>query len=220
VKNINCQIQIDKKIEIYIRMSESIGLLNYLAFFILYVICFVFIYKKNTEYIGFTVLLVINIAMMLYTTSQLMDIFQRSRYFVEMIASFSVIIGIVFHTVLIIFILIVANNLNSKNIKKYGTPFILPEKYKKKLELIKRLMISSFCLGSVILFVIFNYNDYLKQNFLSIITKPEFKKIFDSKTLFLTLAASLALIGISAYQIYEGDSFSKLSRQQLMDKQK
>jgi hypothetical protein len=220
VKNINCQIQIDKKIEIYIRMSESIGLLNYLAFFILYVICFVFIYKKNTEYIGFTVLLVINIAMMLYTTSQLMDIFQRSRYFVEMIASFSVIIGIVFHTVLIIFILIVANNLNSKNIKKYGTPFILPEKYKKKLELIKRLMISSFCLGSVILFVIFNYNDYLKQNFLSIITKLDFATVFKSKTLFLTLAASLALIGISAYQIYEGDSFSKLSRQQLMDKQK
>jgi hypothetical protein len=201
-------------------MSESIGLLNYLAFFILYVICFVFIYKKNTEYIGFTVLLVINIAIMLYTTSQLMDIFQRSKYFVEMIASFSVIIGLVFHTVLIIFILIVANNLNSKNIKKYGTPFNLPEKYKKKLELVKRLMISSFCLGSLILFVIFNYNDDLKQNFLLIITKPEFKKIFDSKTLFLTLAASLALIGISAYQIYEGDSFSKLSRQQLMDKQK
>ena len=201
-------------------MSESIGLLNYLAFFILYVICFVFIYKKNTEYIGFTVLLVINIAMMLYTTSQLMDIFQRSRYFVEMIASFSVIIGIVFHTVLIIFILIVANNLNSKNIKKYGTPFILPEKYKKKLELVKRLMISSFCLGSIILFVIFNYNDNLNKDFLSIITKPEFKKIFDNKTLFLTLASSLALMGISAYQLFEGDSFSKLSRQQLMDKQK
>jgi len=201
-------------------MTESIGILNYLAFFILYVICFVFIYKKNTEYIGFTVLLVISIAIMLYTTSQLMDIFQRSKFLVEMIASFSIIVGIVFHIVVIIFILIVANNLNSKNIKKYGTPFILPEKYKKKLELIKRLMISSFCLGSVILFVIFNYNEYLKQNFLLIITKPEFKKIFDSKTLFLTLAASLALIGISAYQIYEGDSFSKLSRQQLMDKQK
>ena len=199
-------------------MTESIGILNYLAFFILYLICFVFIYKKNTEYIGFTVLLVINIAIMLYTTSQLMDIFQRSKFLVEMIASFSIIVGIVFHIVVIIFILIVANNLNSKNIKKYGTPFILPEKYKKKLELIKRLMISSFCLGSVILFVIFNYNEYLKQNFLLIITKLQFATVFNSKTLFLTLAASLALIGISAYQIYEGDSFSKLSRQQLMDK--
>uniref|UniRef100_A0A6C0DEG4 Uncharacterized protein n=1 Tax=viral metagenome TaxID=1070528 RepID=A0A6C0DEG4_9ZZZZ len=200
--------------------TESVGILNYLAFFILYIICFVFIYKKNTEYIGFTVLLVINIAVMLYTTSQLMDIFQRSKYFVEMIASFSVIVGIVFHTILIIFILMVANNLNSKNIKKYGTPFILPEKYKKKLELIKRLMISSFCLGSVILFVIFNYNNRLNTNFLTIITKLEFKTVFESKTLFLTLAASLALIGISAYQIFEGDGFSKLSRQQLMDKEK
>ena len=115
-------------------MEQTISILNYLAFFILYIISFVFIYKKNTEYIGFTVLLVINIAAMFYTTSQLMDIFQRARYFVEMIASLSVIVGIVFHTVLIIFIIIVANNLNSKNIKKYGTQFNLPEKYKKKLE--------------------------------------------------------------------------------------
>ena len=197
-------------------MEQTISILNYLAFFILYIVSFVFIYKKNTEYIGFTVLLVINIAVMFYTTSQLMDIFQRARYFVEMIASLSVIVGIVFHTVLIIFIIIVANNLNSKNIKKYGTQFNLPEKYKKKLELGKRLMISSFCLGAVILFIIFNYTNELNKNFLSIITKLDFATILNSKILFFTLAASLALMGISAYQIFEGDSFSKLSRQKNM----
>jgi hypothetical protein len=186
-------------------MSETIGILNYLAFFTLYIICFIFIYKKNTEYIGFTVLLIVNIAALLYATSGLMDIYQRSKYFVELIASFSIIVGLVFHTVIIIFILIVANNLNSKNIKKYGTPFNLPDKYKKKLELVKRLMIASFCLGVIILFIIFNYNSNLKNNF---------------SLIFFTLAASLALIGISVYQIFEGDSFSKLSRQNLMYKPK
>jgi hypothetical protein len=201
-------------------MAKSIGLLNYLAFFILYIICFVFIYKKNTEYIGFSVLIIVNIATMLYATNQLMDIFQKAFFFVEMVAIFSLIVGLVFHTVLIIFILIVANNLNIKYTKKYGTPFNLPEKYKKKMELIKRLMISSFCLGTVIIFIVFNYNIFLKTNFTSIISKLNLTNIlnnlFDNKILFFTLAASLALIGISSYQIFAGDEFSKLSRQQLM----
>lgn len=201
-------------------MAKSIGLLNYLAFFILYIICFVFIYKKNTEYIGFSVLIIVNIATMLYATNQLMDIFQKAFFFVEMVAIFSLIVSLVFHTVLIIFILIVANNLNIKYTKKYGTPFNLPEKYKKKMELIKRLMISSFCLGTVIIFIVFNYNIFLKTNFTSIITKLNLTNIlnylFDNKILFFTLAASLALIGISSYQIFAGDEFSKLSRQQLM----
>lgn len=116
-------------------MAQTIGLLNYLAFFILYIICFVFIYKKNSEYIGFSVLLIVNIATMLYSTNQLMYIFQGSKYFVEMIAILSLIVGLVFHTVLIIFILMVANNLNVKYTKKYGMPFNLPDKYKKKIRL-------------------------------------------------------------------------------------
>jgi hypothetical protein len=197
-------------------MAKSIALLNYLAFFILYIICFVFIYKKNSEYIGFSVLLIVNIATMLYSTNQLMDIFQGSKFFVEMIAILSLLVGLVFHTVLIIFILMVANNLNVKYTKKYGKPFNLPDRYKKKLDLVKRLMISSFCLGSVILFILFNYTDELKINLLSIITNFDINVIFNKYILFFTLTASLALMGISSYQIFTGDEFSKLSRQQLM----
>jgi hypothetical protein len=194
-------------------MAQSNGLLNYLAFFLLYIICFIFINKKNSEYIGFSILLIVNIATMLYSTNQLMYIFQGSKYFVELIAILSVIVGLVFHTVLIIFILMVANNLNSKNIKKYGMPFNLPDKYKKKLDLIKRLMISSFCLGTVILFILLNYSKDLNINLLSIITNFDITVLFNNYILFFTLAAALALMGISSYQIFAGDEFSKLSRQ-------
>jgi hypothetical protein len=197
-------------------MAESIALLNYLAFFILYIICFVFIYKKNSEYIGFSVLLIVNIATMLYSTNQLMYIFQASKFFVEMIAILSLLVGLVFHTVLIIFILMVANNLNVKYTKKYGTPFNLPDRYRKKLGLIKRLMISSFCLGTVILFILLNYTNELNIKLLPIITKFDINVLFNKYILCFTLSASLALIGISSYQIFAGDEFSKLSRQQLM----
>ena len=110
----------------------------------------------------------------------------------------------------------VANNLNVKYTKKYGTPFNLPDRYKKKLDLVKRLMISSFCLGSLILFILFNYTDELKIDLLLIITNFDINVIFNKYTLFFTLTASLALLGISSYQIFAGDEFSKLSRHQLM----
>jgi hypothetical protein len=201
-------------------MAQSIGILNYLAFFVLYIICFVFIYRKFSELIGFGILLVVNTACFLYVTNDVMKIFQTSFSFVQIISILSVIVGLSFHTVIIVFIIMVANNLNVKYTKKYGTPFNLPNKYKQKLELLKRLMISSFCLGTVILYILFYYNDNLKGNFTLILTHLSIKNIIEYKTLFFTLAAALSLMGISSYEIFIGDSFSKLSRQQLMDKPK
>jgi hypothetical protein len=201
-------------------MAQSIGILNYLAFFVLYIICFVFIYQKFSELIGFGILLVVNTACFLYATNDVMKIFQSSFSFVQMISILSIVIGLSFHTVIIVFIIMVANNLNVKYTKKYGTPFNLPKKYKEKLELLKRLMISSFCLGTVILYTLFYYNHDLKHNFTLIMTHFDIKYVYEYKTLFFTLAAALSLLGISSYEIAIGDEFSKLSRQKLMDEPK
>lgn len=201
-------------------MAQSIGFLNYLAFFVLYIICFVFIYQKFSELIGFGILLVVNTACFFYVTNDVMKIFQTSFSFVQMISILSVIVGLSFHTVIIVFVIMVANNLNIKYTKKYGTPFNLPKKHKQNLELLKRLMITSFCLGTVILYNLFYYNNDLKHKLLLIMTHFEIKQLYEYKTLFFTLAAALSLMGISSYEIFIGDSFSKLSRQQLMDEPK
>jgi len=137
-----------------------------------------------------------------------------------MMACFSIIIGLTFHTVVLIFILMVINNMQVKYTKKYGTPLNLPNKYKNKMELIKRLMIASFCLGSVILYILFYYNHDLNHNFTTIMRYFNIIDLIKYKTLFFTLSASFALIGISSYQVYIGNTFTQLSRQQLMDKPK
>jgi hypothetical protein len=201
-------------------MAQSIGILNYLAFFILYIICFVSIYQEFSELIGFVILLVVNIACFLYVANDIMKILQSSFSFVQMVSMLSVIVGLSFHTILIIFIIMVVNNLNTKNTKKYGTTFKMPNKYKKKIELLKRLMISSFCLGTILLYILFYYNNELKHNFTLIITYFDIKYLYEYRLLFFTLAVALALIGVSSYEIAIGDSFSKLSRQQLMDEPK
>jgi hypothetical protein len=198
-------------------MSSSIGVLNYFAFFTLYIICFVFIYQKFSELIGFSILIVVNLAFLLFVLNDIMSIFQRSIYFVPMIACFGVIVGVVLHSVVLIFILMMSNNLQAKYTKKYGAPITLPKKYQNKMEIIKRLMIASFCLGSIILYSLFYNYDNLKHNFLAMLKDFGLKSLYQHKEIFVTLGASLALMGISGKQVFDANEFSKLSRQQLMD---
>lgn len=199
-------------------MSSSIGVLNYFAFFTLYIICFVFIYQKFSELIGFSILIVVNLAFLLFVLNDVMTIFQRSIYFVPMVACFGVIVGVVLHSVVLIFILMMSNNLQAKYTKKYGAPITLPKKYQNKMEIIKRLMIASFCLGSIILYSLFYNYDNLKHNFLAMLKDFGLKSLYQHKEIFVTLGASLALMGISGKQVFDANEFSKLSRQQLMDK--
>jgi len=200
-------------------MSASIGVLNYFAFFVLYVICFVFIYKQYTEIIGFSILIVINIACFLYTINDVMNILQFSVSFVQMFACLSIVIGLIISTVIVSFILVVANNLNVKYSKKYGTPLNLPNKYKNTLEIIKGLLIASFCLGSVILYSLTYYSDDLKQKLFLIVKYLSLKIISENKLLVFVLTSSSALIGIVVYALIISLPFSKLSRQELMDMQ-
>jgi hypothetical protein len=146
--------------------------------------------------------------------------FQYSYFFVQMMACLSIIIGLTFHTVVLIFVLMVINNMQVKYTKKYGTPLNLPNKYKNKLELIKRLMIASFWLGIVILYILFYYNNDLNHNFTTIMKYFNIIDIIKYKTLFFALSVSLSLIGISSYQVYIGNTLTQLTRQQLMDNPK
>jgi hypothetical protein len=203
-------------------MAASIAILNYFAFFTLYIIGFVFIYQKFSEIIGFALLIVVNLAFFFFSLTDLIKMLEVSMNFVPMVSIFALIIGSVFHTVLLIFVLMMITDLKGKFDKKYGTPIILPKKYADKLEIVKQLMIASFCLGFVILYNLFYYNKLLEVNFSMLLTYMSFKSPMDNTitknlTLFFTLAASLALIGISSKQVFNGNEFSKLSRQQLMD---
>jgi len=196
---------------------SSLGVLNYFAFFSLYIIFFVFIYKQFSEIIGFSILIVVNLAFLLFSITDIMSIFEKSLYFVQMIGCFSIITGLVLHSIVLIFILILINNLKSKYTKKYGAPLILPKKYKGKMESIKRLMIASVCLGCIIFYNLAFNAESLKHSLYLIIKYFEVKSVYQYTTLFFTLFASLSLCAISSIQVYDANEFSILTRQQLMD---
>jgi len=192
-------------------MSTSIGLLNYFGLLLFYIVCFIFIFKNYTELIGFIILIVINIAALLYVSNDIMKILETSTFFVQMLGCLSIITGLILQTVVLIFVLMIANNLQTKFTKKNGMPFELPNKYRNKLEFIKQLMITSFCLGSIILYILFYYKNELNYDLVSIINSFKLRYLIEKKLLFFTLFASIALIVISSYEVNIGNSFLILS---------
>jgi len=202
-------------------MASSIAVLNYFAFFVLYIIGFVFIYQKFTEIIGFTLLTVVNLAFFFFVLNDLMGLLETSRNFVTMLSILAIVVGSVFHTVVLIFILTMVTDLKIKFEKKNGAAFKLPPLYANKLEAIKRLMIASFCLGFVILYNLFYNKKLLEENFVMLLSYIEFNSLDNNTftkhlTLFFTLAASLSLMALSSKQIYEGDKFNRLPTRYLM----
>jgi len=158
-------------------MASSIAALNYFAFLYLYIIRFVFIYQKFSEIIGFTLLTVVNLAFFFFVLNDLMGMLETTRNFVTMVSIFAIIVGSVFHTVVLIFILTMVTDLKIKFEKKNGASFKLPVRYANILESIKRLMIASFCLGFVILYNLFYNRKLLEENFVMLLSYIEFNSL-------------------------------------------
>jgi hypothetical protein len=85
----------------------------------------------------------------------------------------------------------------------FGTPINLPPEYKEKLELFKRLVVSTFCLCFVLLVIVNAEISGYNQNITLLI-----------KTIMVLF--SLSSITISLIQVWLANSFSILTRQELM----
>ena len=198
-------------------MAKSIGILNYLGFLLLYIICFIFLFKNYSEYIGFTVLLILNIASLLYVTNDVMKILEESYFFVQMFTCLSIIVGLTFTTVVIIFILMISNNIHSKYLKLYGKYLDFPKKYRRIIDELKKFIVASLSLVGVLLYILFYYNDSLNVDLTMLLSYFKLKFLNDKKLLFFTLALSIVLITISSYEVYLGNSLLMLSKQPIMD---
>ena len=129
--------------------KTSATFLNYIAFFILYFAAFIIIYIKNTEIIGFYYLFIINVACTIYSISYFTSV--EGLDLVPYAIGFSLIISGIFHTVCLLFIVMMISNLKVKYSDTYGTPINLPPIYKDKLEMFKRLMIATFSVCGLLL---------------------------------------------------------------------
>jgi hypothetical protein len=130
-------------------MSTGEIFLNYLAFFILYVLSFIFLYIKNSEIIGYYALFVTNTACAIYMAMN----FGQTEGTIPLGLIF---LNVFMHSISLVFLVLTFMNLKQKFFNTFGTPIQLPPVYQNELDIVKRRMLYVFTLCTVSLFVLFN----------------------------------------------------------------
>ena len=179
---------------------SDIPSLSYISFFILYIVCFSFIFIKNTEVIAFSVLFIVNAAFMIYfARNTKINTFNNK---IELILKSSILITTLFHFISVILLFFTIRNINDKQVTATGAVTNLPEPYNSRLQYFKQMMVGCFALGTIIIILL------LSMNFQ--------KKYWNLFELFGLMMATILII-LSSIQFAHATEFVKLSRQQLIN---
>ena len=196
-------------------MGKSILFLNYLAFFILFITGFVFIFQANASILGYAIVFVTNTIFMLYMATVIVPDISSKDYFVAIIARCAVMVTSILHFTSLIFILMMIYKLHVKFSRAEGLPINIPEPHKTNLYNFNVSMISTFCLCTLILIIVLLNSDKLDVNMYELLKNLNFFLFYKNFTMFLTLALSITTIVISSLQVKTANSLAVLSRQQL-----
>ena len=196
-------------------MSKSITLLNYIAFLILFIISFISIFKKNASILGFVLLFITNAAFMVYVSGELIPLINDITYFGTIFSIIAIISSSVLHFVSLIFIIMLIYNLHVKYTVKNGLPINIPEPYKSQLYDFKVLMITTFFICTLLLFIVKFRPEKLDINFYELLKRRNIILYYRYSLLFFSIFLSITAIVISSLQVNTASDFSKLSRQQV-----
>jgi hypothetical protein len=193
------KFDVKKLITDYKNISE-IPSLSYISFFILYIVCFSFIFIKNAEVIAFSVLFIVNALFMIYfARNTKINTFNNK---IELILKSSILITTLFHFISVILLFFTIRNINDKQVTATGAVTNLPEPYNSRLQYFKQMMVGCFALGTIIIILL------LSMNFQ--------KKYWNLFELFGLMIAAILII-LSSIQFAHATEFVKLSRQQLIN---
>ena len=146
--------------------DDAKSILNYLAFFILYLVSFYFSHINNTEIVGLGILFIINTSFLLFITGNIFPMLKNANTLMNF-NLFSILFGLIIHFISLLFIIIAILHLQQKKANIKGVPVVLPINEKQKLNKFKYFMIISFIIGLLLLFIVFSYEETLNQNNIS-----------------------------------------------------
>lgn len=189
--------------------KETITFMNYLSFFILYIVSFYYTYNNYTEIIGLSLLFITNTSFLLYITTRLIPIIQRANFFLNTL-NFSIIFGLICFFISLLFILISILHLQQKSSNTKGAPVILPKHEKQQLNNFKFYMMITFITGISLLFFIYN-NENTFNNTL-------FSNLFqnDNMLQLFSLFLSISIYSISILQLFPTYNIMKLPKKYIL----
>jgi hypothetical protein len=206
----------DEKNKIWKNRAQGISMLNYLAFFILFITGFVFMFQPNAAILGYALLFITNTVCMIYVTGELlMKIDPEFDFFVMILASVAVVTSSILHFVSLIFVLMMIYKLHVKYTVTNGLPINIPEPYSTQLYNFKVLMVTTFCLCTLLVVILKFRSSRLDVNFYELLQHLNIFLFMRYITLFFTLGLAISAIVISSLQVQTADGFAKLTRRQL-----
>jgi hypothetical protein len=196
-------------------MNAGVTFLNYIIFFVLYLVSFYFFYKKNTEIIGFYLLFAVHLGCTIYNLSYLTSLNNSDTNTIPKIIIGAILTSGVLYTISLVFIIMMLSNMKIKFDKTFGKPTNLPPIYKNKLEEYKRLIIVTFSICTFMLIVLMIFYDNVNIISITSVLRSN-QEIWNNKFPLIMLIISAVPVIISAIELNTANRFSVLTRQELM----
>ena len=175
----------------------------------MYIISFYYTYDSYTEIIGLSLLFITNTSFLLYITSRLIPIIQTANLFLNTL-NFSIIFGLLCFFISLLFILVSILHLQQKTSNTKGTPIVLPQNEKKKLNNFKYFMIITFIIGISLLFLIYNNENIFNNTLFSSLLQT------NNTTQIIALILSLSIYSISILQLFPTYYIMKLPKKYIL----
>ena len=198
--------------------KDCFPILNYIAFFVLYILCFIYMNQKYTEIIGFGILFVIHTAFSIFISKDIFNLLNEKikPNLVVNLSFVSIMVALIFHFVSFILMFIMITTLQTKYTKTRGTPIVLSKTYNNKLNEYKNNIIVVFSLSFIVLMTMFFGYETINIDFSQSFKMFSFVDFYKLLPAILVSLSSLSIIGISSRQVYISNLFSKLSKKDLI----
>jgi hypothetical protein len=207
--------------------ATCIPVLNYIAFLVLYVICFYAISRDNTKIVGYAILFVIHTAFILFIMNNLFKVISidlkyksgAGNDFLTYFALLAVVVSLKLHFVSFVLILMTLTYLRQKYNSKDGTSMKLDNENANLLQKFNTYMYVIFGLCGVLLgmffydlsgFTFINIKFLNTKDISSFLNEPELSGIGVILFPFLALLFSIAAIYMSYLQFLNANAVSRI----------
>lgn len=193
-------------------MNKELIFLNYIAFFVLFIIGLIFIFKDNTSLFGYILLFITNASFLVLISGEFLPrILVTIKYFIPLLTLFALIFTSILYFTCFVLILMMYYQLHVKFTLQNGLSINIPTLYKEELYNFNVLTTLTFFISTILLYIIYFKQDKLNVNFFQYL---KYMSIYSTTRNYLSIIClifSIILIIISSIQVNTANNLSKIS---------
>ena len=176
--------------------NNYITFFNIFTFLSLFIICFVFLFKKQNEVLSFSVLFIFLSFFFLFTLQNIASGLDKPMYLLSIVTWFSILIGSIFNIVAVLLVLLMFYHLRQQYTIKYGKPVELPKKQSNMLQKFKAMLTTN-----ILLILLLTAISIVGNNMINVPIYPLFSGFMNNKNVITTvpMLLSVALIFVDLY---------------------